>query len=201
MSVVGTSFKAKELLDSLVEPLTAQVHQLPAIHAQLGLPSSAIAADLDKLRVVLSDAIEAEIQQRRSEVKGWLERCDKVERDCNVLAKSTGLDKSEDSPTSTISELRKIIVSDFGLPEALTTCDSFSRFCIDQRFCFVKNIPERLEQLVALRDSLNVVCLQLCHVNFTLSHWVLRSLGICNQVRRKECANHRTRTDFEDRRL
>ncbi|KAF8326231.1 microtubule associated protein-domain-containing protein [Cantharellus anzutake] len=123
-----TSGKAKELLDSLVEPLTAQVHLLPAIHAQLGLPSSAIAADLDKLRVVLADAIEAQIQQRRSEVKAWLERCDKVEKDCNVLAKSTGLDKSEKPPTSTISELRKIT-----------------------------NIPERLEQLVALRDSLNAI--------------------------------------------
>ena len=114
MSVVETSFKAKELLDSLVEPLTAQVHLLPAIHAQLGLPSSAIAADLDKLRAVLADAIEAQIQQRRSEVKGWLERCDKVERDCSVLAKSTGQDKSEKPPASVISEFRKINVSDSG---------------------------------------------------------------------------------------
>lgn len=101
---MATSSKAKELLESLVDHLQAQADLLPSLHAQLGLPPSALAADLERLRAVLAETVEAQIQQRHSEVTEWIVRCEKVERDCSVLLKCLG--GSFKSSTSAI-ELRK----------------------------------------------------------------------------------------------
>ena len=102
------SSKAKELLDSLVDHLQSQADLLPSLHAQLGLPPHALAADLDRLRTLLAETVEAQIQQRHSEVNQWLERCEKVERDCSMLAKCLGA-SAKTSPS--FIELRKVTVS------------------------------------------------------------------------------------------
>lgn len=81
---------AKDLLDSLHEHLQQQTDLLPALHAQLGLAPSALAADLEHLRAVLAENVDAQVQRRRSEVNEWQETCEKVEKDCIKLAKCLG---------------------------------------------------------------------------------------------------------------
>jgi hypothetical protein len=105
MSETSTSTSLTSLLASLHIELQAQTQLLPTLHAQLGLPPSALEDDLGALQKQLIQSVEDQVKSRRDEVEGWMDRCNTLEEDClrycNALGghiKATG---------STVGELRK----------------------------------------------------------------------------------------------
>ncbi|KAG9078686.1 hypothetical protein FS749_009250, partial [Ceratobasidium sp. UAMH 11750] len=84
------SLTAETLLASLHEHLAFHTALLPQLHAQLGLPPTALATELEELRTVLADAVEARVERRRKDVAAWAERCEEVERKCKQYATAVG---------------------------------------------------------------------------------------------------------------
>ncbi|CAE7185344.1 unnamed protein product [Rhizoctonia solani] len=74
------SLTAETLLASLHEHLAFHTALLPQLHAQLGLPPTALATELQELRTVLADAVEARVERRKRDVALWAEKCEEVER-------------------------------------------------------------------------------------------------------------------------
>jgi hypothetical protein len=70
------------LLNSLHSHLQAQTTLLPTLHAQLGLPATALADELAALQRALTQAVEDQIEGRRREVEVWMARCDEAEEEC-----------------------------------------------------------------------------------------------------------------------
>lgn len=93
------------LLNSLHTHLQQQTQLLPTLHAQLGLPSSAIEDDLKSLQQKLMVEVEAQINGRRREVEQWMERCVEVENACLRYTKSLG--GNTKATGSSLGEIRK----------------------------------------------------------------------------------------------
>ncbi|KAJ7604655.1 microtubule associated protein [Roridomyces roridus] len=93
------------LLNSLHTFLQSQTQLLPTLHAQLGLPSSALEDELHALQQQLMRSVEAQIDLRRQEVDGWMQKCDSVETACMSYAKSLG--GNVKATGSSLGELRK----------------------------------------------------------------------------------------------
>ncbi|CAE6385895.1 unnamed protein product [Rhizoctonia solani] len=74
------SLTAETLLASLHEHLAFHTALLPQLHAQLGLPPTALATELQELRTVLADAVEERVERRKRDVAMWAEKCDDLER-------------------------------------------------------------------------------------------------------------------------
>lgn len=70
------------LLNSLHTHLQSQTQLLPTLHAQLGLPTTAIEDELTALQQQLAECVEARVDVRRKQVDEWMGRCDEVERVC-----------------------------------------------------------------------------------------------------------------------
>ncbi|KAF9044417.1 microtubule associated protein-domain-containing protein [Panaeolus papilionaceus] len=90
MSPTTTSQALTALLDSLHTHLQSQTQILPTLHAQLGLPPSALEDELMVLKEQLMDGVEKQVDRRRKEVQEWLERCEEVERTCIRYTKALG---------------------------------------------------------------------------------------------------------------
>ncbi|QRV78639.1 microtubule associated protein (ASE1) [Ceratobasidium sp. AG-Ba] len=84
------SLTAQTLLASLHEHLAFHTALLPQLHAQLGLPPTALATELEELRKVLADAVEARVERRRQDVAVWAQRCDELEKRCKQYATAVG---------------------------------------------------------------------------------------------------------------
>lgn len=93
------------LLNSLHSHLQTQTHLLPPLHAQLGLPQSALEDELAAIQQNLMNSVEAQIEMRRKEVDMWMEKCEKVEEDCIRYQKSLG--GHIKSTGNSVGELRK----------------------------------------------------------------------------------------------
>ena len=93
------------LLNTLHSHLQSQTQLLPAIHVQLGLPSTALEDDLNALQQHLMQSVEGQIESRRKEVEDWLEKCDGVELECVKYSKALG--GNIKATGTSVGELRK----------------------------------------------------------------------------------------------
>ncbi|KAG7095227.1 hypothetical protein E1B28_006002 [Marasmius oreades] len=96
------------LLDSLHSHLQTQTQLLPTLHAQLGLPATALEDELRVLRTKLMNGVESQIDLRKKEVEGWMHKCDVVETECLRYSKALG--GNIKATGSSVGELRKEIV-------------------------------------------------------------------------------------------
>ena len=90
LPIASTSYALTSLLDSLHTHLQQQTQLLPTLHAQLGLPPTAIEDELQSLQQQLVEGIERQIDARRKEVHAWVERCELVENECVRYSKALG---------------------------------------------------------------------------------------------------------------
>lgn len=94
------------LLNNLHSHLQTQTELLPTLHAQLGLPPTALEDDLKKLQSTLMEGVELQIDSRRKEVDKWLEKCNQVEVECLRYTKALG--GNIKATGSSLGELRKV---------------------------------------------------------------------------------------------
>ncbi|KAF5381777.1 hypothetical protein D9615_005436 [Tricholomella constricta] len=85
-----TSLTLTALLNSLHTHLQSQTQLLPTLHAQLGLPPTALEDELRALQQQLMQSVEEQINTRRKEVEMWTEKCDAVEVECIRYSKALG---------------------------------------------------------------------------------------------------------------
>ncbi|KDQ11552.1 hypothetical protein BOTBODRAFT_57325 [Botryobasidium botryosum FD-172 SS1] len=137
------SLTPSALLESLHDHLTTQTALLPALHAQLGLPPSALATELSTLRTILAEAVEAQIQARQKEVGEWVYKCEEIESDCTKLGKALG---AHAKGLSTIGELRKQTVIPRRHEQLLTLQDKLRQL-----------YQGKLEQLTTLSNRLTAL--------------------------------------------
>ena len=93
------------LLSSLQSHLTSQTPLIPVLHAQLGLPPTALTDELSELHAALVDCVNRKIDERRKEVSQWMEKCDLQETECVKLGRALG--SHVKVVTSSVGELRK----------------------------------------------------------------------------------------------
>lgn len=132
MSTPSTSTTLTSLLNSLHTHLQSQTQLLPTLHAQLGLPVSALEDELRALQQQLVEGVELRIDRRRKEVDEWMGKCDGLENDCIRYTKALG--GNIKATGSSLGELRK--------EQALPT-----------RFELISEHQEKLRQVGATRFS------------------------------------------------
>ena len=93
------------LLESLHIHLQEQTKLLPSLHAQLGLPQSALTDELTSLQQQLVYCVEKQIEGRRNEVDDWMSKCSELEKECLRFSKALGTHAK--SLGATVGELRK----------------------------------------------------------------------------------------------
>jgi hypothetical protein len=100
-----TSPTLTSLLNSLHTYLQSQTQLLPTLHAQLGLPPTALADELRTLEKHLMESVEGHIDRRRKEVDKWMQKCDAAENECLRYSKALG--GNIKATGSSVGELRK----------------------------------------------------------------------------------------------
>ncbi|CDO70098.1 hypothetical protein BN946_scf184806.g25 [Trametes cinnabarina] len=93
------------LLNSLHTHLQSQTQLLPTLHAQLGLPPTALHDELSTLQQHLTQCIESQINHRRKQVDEWMEKCAAVEDDCLRYGRALGGHLKASGPS--VGEIRK----------------------------------------------------------------------------------------------
>ncbi|KAI0313957.1 microtubule associated protein-domain-containing protein [Amylostereum chailletii] len=93
------------LLNSLHSHLQSQTQLLPTLHAQLGLPPTALADELSALQQSLTQCVEDQIDGRRRQVEEWMTRCSAVEEECQSYGIALG--SNVKGAGNTVGELRK----------------------------------------------------------------------------------------------
>ncbi|TBU28439.1 microtubule associated protein-domain-containing protein [Dichomitus squalens] len=93
------------LLNSLHTHLQSQTQLLPTLHAQLGLPPTALHDELSALQQQLTQCIEGQIELRRKQVDEWMEKCGAVEDQCIRYGKALGGHLKSSGPS--VGEIRK----------------------------------------------------------------------------------------------
>ncbi|KAH9072969.1 microtubule associated protein-domain-containing protein [Lactarius deliciosus] len=78
------------LLNSLHTHLQTQTQLLPTLHAQLGLPPTALADELASLQKALTRCVEDQISSRRKQVLELEERCEILESECHSYSAALG---------------------------------------------------------------------------------------------------------------
>lgn len=101
----STAAALTSLLNSLHTHLQSQTQFLPTLHAQLGLPATALEDELKSLQKQLIEGVEKQIDMRRKEVDQWTEKCDRIEVEC--IRYSTALGGNIKATGSSVGELRK----------------------------------------------------------------------------------------------
>lgn len=101
----STATALTSLLNSLHTHLQSQTQLLPALHAQLGLPPSALEEELKSLQKELLHSVEVQVDKRRKEVEKWMERCEDIENHCVRYTRALG--GNIKATGSSIGELRK----------------------------------------------------------------------------------------------
>lgn len=100
-----TAITPESVVQDLLPHLTLQTTLLPTVHAQLGLPSSALEQDLRTLRDALFKTIEDCVRARQQEVQEWADRCSGLEETCMQLANTIGANAK--AVGTAVSELRQ----------------------------------------------------------------------------------------------
>ena len=93
------------LLNSLHTHLQTQTQLLPTLHAQLGLPPTALADELSSLQKALTHCVEDQISSRMKQVHELEERCENLESECHSY--SVALGPSAKGLEITATELRR----------------------------------------------------------------------------------------------
>ena len=93
------------LLNSLHTHLQTQTQLLPTLHAQLGLPPTALADELSSLQKALTRCVEDQISSRMKQVHELEERCENLESECHSY--SVALGPSAKGLEITATELRR----------------------------------------------------------------------------------------------
>jgi protein regulator of cytokinesis 1 len=93
------------LLNSLHTHLQSQTQLLPTLHAQLGLPPTALEDELLALQKQLMRSVENQIDLRQKEVDKWMEKCEAVENGCLRYCKALG--GNIKATGTSVGELRK----------------------------------------------------------------------------------------------
>jgi Ase1/PRC1/MAP65 family protein len=93
------------LLNFLHTHLQSQTQLLPTLHAQLGLPASALEDELTNLQQQLAECVDTQIDLRREQVEEWMAKCDAVERECGRY--TTALGNNVKAAGSSLGEIRK----------------------------------------------------------------------------------------------
>ncbi|KIJ16234.1 hypothetical protein PAXINDRAFT_114030 [Paxillus involutus ATCC 200175] len=86
----SSSLTLSTLLSTLHTHLNAQTQLLPQLHAQLGLPATALEDELQELQHTLTRAVESQIDVRRKQVEEWEIKCDEVEMGCSRYSRALG---------------------------------------------------------------------------------------------------------------
>ena len=105
MNTPSTATSITSLLSSLHTHLQSQTQLLPTLHAQLGLPPSALEDELRSLQKELLSSVEVQIDKRRKEVEHWMEICADIENQCVRYTKALG--GNIKATGSSVGELRK----------------------------------------------------------------------------------------------
>ncbi|KAG5652554.1 hypothetical protein H0H81_004615 [Sphagnurus paluster] len=108
MTGPSSSLTLTTLLNSLHTHLQTQTQLLPTLHAQLGLPPTAVEDELKTLQKQLMESVESQIEIRRQEVERWMEKCYAVEVECLRYSKALG--GNIKATGSNVGELRKEMV-------------------------------------------------------------------------------------------
>jgi Ase1/PRC1/MAP65 family protein len=87
---MATPATLTNLLNTLHSHLQSQTQLLPTLHLQLGLPSTALEDELKALQQSLMQSVEAQIEGRKKEVQGWLDKCEAVEQECLRYSNALG---------------------------------------------------------------------------------------------------------------
>jgi Ase1/PRC1/MAP65 family protein len=95
------SLSPESLVSALIPHISQQTSLLPTLHQQLGLPPSALEADLSALREALLKTVEDCVESRRKEITDWAARCESVESRCKRLEAALG------RRTGSIGEVKK----------------------------------------------------------------------------------------------
>lgn len=93
------------LLNSLHTHLQTQTQLLPTLHAQLGLPPTALTDELSSLQKALTRCIEDQISSRRKQVHELEDRCENLESECHHYGAALG--PSAKGLEFTATELRR----------------------------------------------------------------------------------------------
>ncbi|OAX36392.1 hypothetical protein K503DRAFT_744433 [Rhizopogon vinicolor AM-OR11-026] len=86
----SSSLTLSTLLSTLHTHLNAQTQFLPTLHAQLGLPQTALEDELQILQHTLTKAVESQIEVRRKQVEDWIVKCEGVESGCTRYLRALG---------------------------------------------------------------------------------------------------------------
>ncbi|EPQ51188.1 hypothetical protein GLOTRDRAFT_81327 [Gloeophyllum trabeum ATCC 11539] len=100
-----SSLNITSLLNSLHTHLQSQTQLLPTLHAQLGLPPTALADELKALQEQLTQCVEAQIESRRKQVEEWTEKCAVIEQEC--IRYGNALGSNVKATGASVGELRK----------------------------------------------------------------------------------------------
>lgn len=95
----------ESLLSSLQAHLTSQAVLIPVLHAQLGLPTTALTDELTELHTALVECVDRKIDERRKAVSEWMEKCNIVEGNCVKHSKALG--SHAKVVATSVGELRK----------------------------------------------------------------------------------------------
>jgi len=86
----SSSLTLSALLSTLHTHLNTQTQLLPTLHAQLGLPQTALEDELQILQHTLTKAVESQIEVRRKQVEDWIVKCEGVESGCARYSRALG---------------------------------------------------------------------------------------------------------------
>ena len=146
------------LLNSLHTHLQTQTQLLPTLHAQLGLPPTALADELSSLQQALTRCVEDQISSRRKQVHELEERCENLESEC--YSYSVALGPSAKGLEITAMELRREIILPrrydqlAELQEKLRQVSKLLLTRITRWLTTAQLYHTRLEQLIALTTRL-----------------------------------------------
>lgn len=86
----SSSLTLDTLLSTLHSHLNSQTQLLPTLHAQLGLPATALEDELQTLQQTLTRAVESQIELRMKQVEEWQGKCKDVEMACSRYFRALG---------------------------------------------------------------------------------------------------------------
>jgi protein regulator of cytokinesis 1 len=106
-----SSLTPESLVSVLLPHISKQTLLLPTLHTQLGLPPSALEADLSALREALLQTVENCVSNRQREIDAWEEKCENIERRCRRLENALGRRASSlgNAKKQTVSNIHHIL--------------------------------------------------------------------------------------------
>lgn len=137
MSNPSSSGSITSLLNSLHTHLQSQTQLLPTLHAQLGLPDTALADELSTLQQSLTKCVEDQIDGRRKEVGLWIGKCESVEEECARYCLALGSDATSKGVTGSVADARKepVLPTRHGMLVELQEKLRQVSFCLCFRLC------------------------------------------------------------------